>query len=518
MTPQEAEKQRFLSYRQVGGIKRCIEDLFGNNIQLSNQQEVAAYELSKLIAAKIKLAKGQSMTEEETLYSKKIGISIMSGMGSGKDFFSSIMILVFMVIFKDALCTCTANSAKQLKNVLWAEISRIMALSKRLNPDIPHHPKENPTIMEHMFEWQAERVNFRPMQGKSHFAEALTISPYASSDEQAKTLTGRHSKYMLMVIDEAAGVPEPVFENLEGTLTGTVNLILMIFNPIRSKGYAVRSQNEDRLKWVNLRWNCEETVFPDANMTRTIQARNEMMLEKYGKESNPYRIKVLGLPPLVDNNTLIPWDWIMDSIDREIAIDPHIPVLLGVDPAAGGDKSVIARRQGGKVYPFVRFNLSDTMEFTGRVIREAVNYEAESIMVDPIGVGKGVYDRLREQGYKAISVDVRRTPRNTDRFDKLRDELWWTLREQFEKGLISIPNDPDLIDQLGTVKSAVTTSSGKEKIMSKVDMRREMGQSPDEADALCLTYLYDDVQLMRKNKPVKYTPPIYNTEQSWMAA
>lgn len=517
------EQKRFASYREKGGIKRCIDDLFGENLRLSNQQEEACHELSKLIEAKIKLSQGLPMIDEEILYSKKIGVSIMSGMGSGKDFFSSIIILVFLTIFKDALCTCTANSAKQLKNVLWAEISRIMALSKLVDPSKPHHPKENPTILEHMYEWQSERINFRPKEGKSHFAEAVTISPHASTDEQAKTLTGRHSKYMLMVIDEAAGVPEPVFENLEGTLTGTVNLILMIFNPIRSKGYAVKSQQTEKEKWVSLRWDCEETRFPDENMTRTIRARNEMMAEKYGKDSNPYRIKVKGLPPIDDNNSFIPWDWIQDAVNREIEPDSLDAKIMGVDPAAGGDNSVIVMRHGGKMDKVIRrFNMPDTMQFTGKVVQAIYDETPDVTVIDPIGIGKGVYDRLKEQGHKVMSGDVRRTATKPERFEKMRDEIAWKVRDQFEKGLISIPDDQDLIDQIGALKAKPSDSTGKLKLMSKTEMRREIGYSPDDWDALCLTYFYNDASF-RKAQPSKdkYRQELFterDMEDSWMVA
>ena len=489
-----------------------FSDFFGDRLKLTNQQMEACIELGKLISAKMKFADGKDLTKEEEIYARKMGVSIMAGKGVGKDLFAAAIMCYFLCVFNDPHVMGTANTSKQLKNVLWREISKIMSLSSPADPQNPH----GQTILQNLLEWQSEKLLWKEKKGHSWFAEGVTISPHATSDEQAKALTGRHAEFMLIVVDEAMGVPEPALMALEGTLTGKLNIILMIFNPFRSSGYAIDSQYKDKGKWVALRWNAENTVFPDESMNRAITARNELILEKYGKESNPYRIQVSGLPPVMDANTLIPWDWIMDAIDREIIPGETDPVLLGVDPAAGGDKSVIARRKGGKVYPFVRFRLADTMEFTGKVIQEAVNHDAESIFVDPIGVGKGVYDRLKEQGYKTISVDVRRTPRDIDRFDKLRDELWWTLRKQFEAGTISIPNDQDLIDQLGTVKSAQATSAGKEKIVSKNDMRKEMGQSPDEADALCLTYLYDDVQLMRKNKPKTYSPPVFSGENSWM--
>lgn len=505
-----------------------VDDIFGNAIKLSNQQKEACIEYGKVIEAKIKRSKGIELTEEEAAYAKKIGVSISSGMGLGKDFFASLLIFHLLHVFPEEQgqaphILATANTAKQLSNVLWRQAAAIPAMSKPCDPQNPRmfHPKDagSGTILQQLFVCQAEKIFRREREGKTFFAEAVTVSPNASSDEQSRALTGRHAPYMLMLLDEAAGIPDAVFENLEGTLSGRVNLLVMIYNPIRSKGYAIESHRKYRDKWVCLNWSGEEAFFDNPALDIPIKERNQDLLERYGRDSNAYRIRVLGVPPLDGRDVLIPWDWIIDAVDRPIEPEDETPVVLGVDPAGGGDKSVIVARKGGKILAMERFNIADTMEFTGRVIQAFAKYDAAEIFVDPIGIGKGVYDRLSEQGLPVQPVDVRRTPRNIERFDKLRDELWWTLREQFEKGLISIPDDQDLIDQIGSIKSAPVTSSGKEKIISKNDMKKLIGHSPDEADAICLTYYLDDVQILRKQKPVelyKTNSESYKGEGAWL--
>jgi hypothetical protein len=465
---------------------------------LSNQQEQAMDEWGKLLESKIGRKNKKEFNEE---YARKLGMSIMSGQGPGKDFIASILVWHFMYCFKNAKVICSAVTEKQLKNVLWSELAKWRRKSKKIEVE---GQGELP-ILEYLFEMGAEKIYEKGNKGRQWFVESVVVNVKSSADEQAEALAGRHEDYMLFVLDEASGIPDAVFKPVEGTLTGAVNVVLTIFNPTRSKGFAIDSQYKDKDRWVPLRWNADETIFPDDHMTIAMQARNEQLAEKYGTESNPYRIRVLGLPPVADPDTLINPDWVMDAIDREMEVEGE-PVIKGVDVGAGGDKSVILTRQGRKVTKISRFNTNDTMQLVGYVINEVDADEADIVYVDTIGIGKGVYDRLCERGDKVEPVDTRRSPNDSLMFNKLRDELWWKVREAFEKGLISIPNDGELIDQLISIKYK-PESNGKIKVEGKPDMKRRGMSSPDEADALCCTFLYGDSMYRKKEKDRYDTRP-----------
>ena len=158
------------------------------------------------------------------------------------------------------------------------------------------------------------------------------------------------------------------------------------------------------------------------------------------------------------------------------------------------------------------------MELVGWVIQEASQNEDSIIFIDSIGIGKGVYDRLREVGQKAYSIDVRRNARSPERFLRLRDELWWNLREQFEKGIISIPNNKDLLDQLAAIKYK-PQSDGKIKVESKDELRRRGFGSPDEADALCLSFAMPDNIFRKQNEEKeRYKEKKIEFSESWMTA
>jgi hypothetical protein len=469
--------------------------VFGDNIKLSNQQKNACDELGKIIRAKLALSVGRKLEGEQKRYSEYIGINIHSGMGTGKDFWASLMMFYPLHVFpiengQAPHGLATANTSKQLKNVLWRQASVMPAMSKKL-PD-------GKTILDSVFTCQSEKIFRKEFDGKSFFFEAVTVSPHASSDEKAAALTGRHAPYMFIIIDEAAGVSDAVFTNLEGTLTGRVNLVIMIYNPIKSRGYAIQACDDPK-RWLSLNWNAEETFFDDPKLDIPLQRNVEALLETYGRNSNAYRIRVLGLPPLMGNDMFFPWDWIQGAVNKGLEPMPDDITTMGVDPAAGGDNSVIVVRIGQRIVDIQRFTEPDTMRFVEIVVRAYYKWEPVTINVDNIGVGQGVFDRLRELKLPAYAADVRRSAYDKKRYRLVRDELWGELREKFEKGLIDIPNDQRLIDQLGSITIKDYSATGIVKIPSKAQMKRDIGYSPDEADGICLAYAVPDELLRRMN-------------------
>jgi phage terminase large subunit len=470
------------------------------DLALSTQQKQALLELGKLIRAKVKLADGEKLTKEEAEYSKKIGISIQSGNGTGKDAWAAIVNLFFLSSFPYPKSICTANTKQQLRNVLWSEMAKWMRLAVKNEAGI--------SALQELFEYQAEKIYRKTEKGNEWFVEAVTINTKASEEEQAESIAGRHEDYQLVTVDEASGIADAVFKKLERTLTRRLNIFLIIFNPTRNKGYAIDSQTDPR--FISLRWNAEDSEL-------VTKEQIDSIAEKYTKESNPYRIGVLGLPPLTETNTLIPRDWIMDAIERVYTLDERDPVLKGVDVGSGGDKSVTLTRHGIRVKKITRSSVKDTMTLVGQISTEIEADDPKMTFVDIIGIGNGVYYRLRELGKKVLPVDVRRTAKRPERFQRVRDELWWTLREQFENGTISIPNDRELVNQLD-VMTYEPDSTGKIKIESKKSLRTRGEHSPDEADALCMTYYLPESTFRPQEKDPYDDYKEKEPETSWMAA
>jgi hypothetical protein len=147
----------------------------------------------------------------------------------------------------------------------------------------------------------------------------------------------------------------------------------------------------------------------------------------------------------------------------------------------------------------------DLMQLCGIVVDEfnkmKGNEIPQEILIDSIGVGAGVVDRLMELGLPARGINVAETPSIQTRFNRLRDELWWKTREWFEERNTHIPDQDELIAELAMPRYNYT-SAGKLKVESKAEMRKAGMQSPDLADALCLTFAFYSVK--NYNRIIEY--------------
>jgi hypothetical protein len=483
--------------------------------KITKQQSEGFDSLKALATAKLKLrlesqGKRVKYTDLEKSFVKKIGISIMSGKGTGKDAFASWCIIWFLCCFDDTKVPCTANSGQQLNDVLWAEIgkwlhnSKVQAQKQGFEDSYPN------SVLVH----QSKKLYHK--ENSKWFATPRTINTRASEEEQGETLSGLHSESMMVVVDEASGIPDAVFKPLETTLTKPFNFVLMIFNPTRSYGFAIDSHGKFREHWVVLHWDSRESE----NVT---EQQIDYMRSKYGEESPAWRAYVVGLPPLSSDDTLIPMDWAMRAIDSELDPDENAPIVFGVDVARqGNDKSIILKRKGPRIIEIKQYSKIDTMELANWVALEIAEDEPEAVYIDVIGIGYGVYDRLREMGFcNVYSVNVAESAARNDQFYRLRDELWWKVREKFEKGLISIPDDDELVGELTRVKyQPEFHSKSVIKIESKSDMKKRGLSSPNKADALCLTYFGNDFvyskDTVRKKYNFNYSKQSHS--KSWMAA
>ena len=233
-------------------------------------------------------------------------------------------------------------------------------------------------------------------------------------------------------------------------------------------------------------------------------ARFEVAIaKKYGKDSNPYRIRVLGLPPKADPDTLIPWDWVMSCVEQDVEPLDDDPNIMAIDVGRyGDDASVVMSMHGPVVTRIEEYRSMDTEQLSNWAMSRIFDEEPAAVMVDVIGVGAGVADKLRHRTEaNVIDVNVSEMPSDDPgKFHRLRDELWWKLRELFEKRAISIPNDPELIGELTVMKYDM--DMGKVKVESKKQLRSRGIASPNKADALCMTQYFGRDYLQRLRRPM----------------
>lgn len=387
----------------------------------------------------------------------------------------------------DTRIPCTAPSKHQLQDILWAEMSRQIGMMKR-NP-IGRMFADN-------LEWKKETI-CNLMNPAGNYAAART-----ATKDNTDALQGFHGAYVLRVIEEASGVSDAACEVLEGA-TGTIETkTIYAGNPTRRTGQFYRCFNEDQAFFKTFTRSCLDVTHP--LLVKEAHRFAERMARKYGKDSNIYRIRVLGMFPVSEEDSYIPLQWVEDAFNRQVFPTVGQPVVFGVDVARSlnRDRSVLAIRRGDEFLPYHVLRTDDTMKVVALVIAQAKIYKPKAIFVDVIGCGGGVFDRLKQLGYPVIPVNSAETKSMEfpDRYDRLRDELWGKFRDLLEVGRVKIwdNEDRDLQGELSTPKFKYL-ASGKIKVESKDEMRERLKKlggdekhgSPDVADAHILTGAQD---------------------------
>lgn len=179
------------------------------------------------------------------------------------------------------------------------------------------------------------------------------------------------------------------------------------------------------------------------------------------------------------------------------------PVLLGVDVArGGGDKTRLIDRRGRRAG--ARINVvvdsDDLMEVAGMVARAIDQLKADMAFVDVTGIGAGVVDRLREQGYRQVrGVNFGAKASDPERYANKRAEMWGRIKEWLEApGGADLPDDDGLHADI-CAPGVKYDSSSRTLLEAKDDIRRRLGMSPDGGDALALTFA-EPVRLRRNGE------------------
>ena len=395
-------------------------------------------------------------------------ISIRSGHGTGKSTAASWAMLWYFLMHYPNKVVVTAPTSSQLFDALFAELKRWI--------------NELPEGLQSILNTKSDRVEHTSAPAE------MFISARTSRAETPEALAGVHSEHVMLVVDEASGVPEQVFEAAAGSMSGHNATTIMLSNPTRSSGTFFESQTRMADSWWTRRWSCVDSPLVSDEFV------DEMRL-RYGEESNAFRIRVLGEFPLADDDTIIPFHLVENATHRDVQIDEDTKSVWGLDVARfGADKTALCKRQGPIVTELRAWSGLDLMQTVGRVVAE---YEAlppsrqpTQILVDSIGVGSGVVDRLREIGLPVRGVNVAEAPSMGDTYLNLRSELWFKTKGWLEDRSCKLPKNDQLIAELTSIRYSFT-SSGKMKAESKDEMRKRGLASPDLADALCLTMASD---------------------------
>lgn len=422
-------------------------------------------------------------------------VVVRSCNGAGKDWLAARLAL-WWVYARDGMVLLTGPTERQVRQVVMGEVHRAFEAAK----DLPGE----------MFE-MALRLDRSDRAG---------ILAFTSND--SSRLTGFHAPRTLVVVTEAQGVEPGTWEGMLACTVGADDRFLAIGNPLTPSGRFFDVSRSPR--WSSVRVAASEhpnllqghEVIPGAVTTTFV----ETIAAEYGEGSGIYRSRVEGEFPEEGEESLIRRVWLdkanelwaNGTLEREARLKHY---TVGVDPARlGPDSTVIAIRQEGIIRELKSWTRLDTMATTGLVVKEldrlgmapglkyvkpdgtSWGYKENGyvrtagsglVVVDEVGLGGGVLDRLKEQGYTARGFNGGRTARDP-RFLNARAEAFWGLRKLLEEGRLAVPHDDKLFEELLALQWTVT-SAGRVKMEGKDDLRGRLGRSPDRADAVAMACL-----------------------------
>jgi hypothetical protein len=415
-------------------------------------------------------------------------VAVRSLHGAGKTTDAAIALLWFAsrneVLGRDWKAPTTAGSWQQLKDYLWPEVHK---WAGRLRWDVIGLP---PFVDgRDLLDW-----NLKLPHGHA----------FAMSPTDAALIEGAHADAILVLFDEAKAIPDGTWDAIEGAfsaagLAGREAFAFAISTPGEPVGrfYQIHARQAGYEDW----WTRHVRLAEAVAAGRVSQQWADARARQWGPGSAVYRNRVEGEFAASDEDGVIPLAWVelANQRWREWAGNGRRwagpPLQVGVDVARGGeDVTVMATRTGPVIVELARHRREDTMQTTGRVVGivDALASVGRFIpVVDVIGIGAGVVDRLREQSRPVVAFNAAAGTKLRDKtgafgFVNCRSAAWWNLREMLEPaaGLdVALPPDDLLTGDLCAPRWRVM-SGGRIQVESKEDVRRRLGRSTDTGDAV----------------------------------
>lgn len=396
-----------------------------------------------------------------------------------------------------------ASTEKQLFNVLMPEIKNWIQVM--------------PEKVQELLIVGAEYIRLKRAPSASF------LSAVAVRAENPESIAGAHSGgafgegSVLIIVDEASGPPDIVFESLAGSMAGPKACTILAGNPIRRTGFFHMTHtrlarhpglDDTAGSWLTFHVSSKNNPNVSPDLAADIAKR-------YGEHSNAYRVRVLGEFPISEDDTIIPYDLVMLATQREDVRQVEGPMIWGVDPASSGDDRtcLVKRRMNIVAEPPLFWYKLDEMAIVGRIKEQWDNTKEKerpvAIFVDSIIWGAGVASRLKELGLPAVGIRVSELPsmRGEKKYKNLRTENWFRMREFFDARDCRIPYDEEFVEELSSQPYKIIESNGMALANPKKEVKQVLGRSPDAADAMMLTFCrnagFTSGQQADWNKPIK---------------
>lgn len=370
----------------------------------------------------------------------------------------------------------TANTWTQLKTKTWRELA---IWHKRL-------------INAHWFKWTETRFYHVDHQ------ETWYCSPIPNSEHNSEAFAGQHGRHTLIIYDEASAIPDKIWE-VSGGVNDPRVFWFAFGNPTLNTGRFKACFGRFRNRWVTRHVDSRDCKMPN-------QDELQKDVVEWGEDSDYVRVRIRGVFPRLGEEQFISYEIVENAQKRQVDVPWGTPKVLGVDVARyGDDMTVFVGRHGRKLAKIQKFRDKNTMEIAALVAEEKRKSGINVIMVDGIGIGAGVVDRLRQLGHEVVEVISGGKPdmENEDVCYNKRSEMWYRMRDWLETA--DIPDDYQLESDLVETK-AFYDMKHRIQMEKKADMKKRGLASPDVADALAMTFAYATPPVVRGGRSESMDP------------
>jgi hypothetical protein len=392
-------------------------------------------------------------------------VAIPAGRGVAKTFTLAVLTIWWLYTRRNARVAVTGPKFDQLKLTIWAEIQKWLAGA--------------PTMQDQL-KWTAERI--------LHLDPKMNSFGFILTSKEKENIAGVHGDHVLWIADEASNIDNVIFETIFGGMNDPEAKFVMSGNPTKASGvFFDAAFGRDKHKWFVLNFNSEKSA-------RAM--RNKLWwerMQRYPKDSDVYRVNVLGLPPRGNPKAIISLEECTRARDREDIL-PGNYLEMGLDPAAEGDDlCTIAIRQGMVLKEIRCFSKTQAQEVVNYTLNMLKEYRAKTgitskvrIKVDDTGFGQAIRHMLALDEYNNIEViPCLFGGKGNDEYKDYATIMWYELRGAIND--MSLPNDDELIEELSTRESQYVGQNCL-RVEPKREYKKRLGRSPDRADACILCF------------------------------
>lgn len=415
-------------------------------------------------------------------------IAVKSGQGPGKTTCSGIAALWRTIQDVGALTVVTAPTMCQCKEIWLVEARRQLANADPLLQKLIKITKSR-IVVGGIDEWGVKLV----------------------TATRAEAAQGFHQKKLTFIAEEASGIPRELVTQIKGTLSNPNAMFLMIGNPNTRDCSFFDCFNSQRDEWKTITLNAEET--PESEWFS--QQRNADLAREFGRESDVYRVRVLGEFPHSDPNCVMSSEDLTYCATKTSLYECALmrrwtqpakgpAKQFGVDFARfGSDESTVYQRSGNAIVEWAAFAKTEpsvVADFAMKLQVESSWRNDECWFVpDAGGMGQGVIHRFYQHDEKdktgkrqVLEFHNGGTSSDSQYANKIT-EAWFNLAKLVKNKECRIPNDNRLIQQLST-RQYYTNAKGKLILETKDEYMKRGFDSPDRADGI-VTSFYDHLSV-----------------------